>query len=32
MNRKELQNILPHREPMLLLDEAVLEKDTAKGT
>ena len=32
MNRKELQKILPHREPMLLLDEAVLEDDTAKGT
>ena len=24
MNREELKNILPHREPMLLVDDAVL--------
>ena len=29
MNREELKNILPHREPMLLLDEAHLEEDGA---
>ncbi|SFB97071.1 3-hydroxyacyl-ACP dehydratase FabZ family protein [Butyrivibrio sp. YAB3001] len=27
MNREEIKKILPHREPMLLLDEAVLNED-----
>lgn len=27
MNREELKGILPHREPMLLVDEAELEED-----
>ena len=27
MNREELKTILPHREPMLLLDEAVRNED-----
>lgn len=27
MNREELKEILPHREPMLLVDEAELEED-----
>lgn len=27
MNREELKNILPHREPMLLLDEAELTEE-----
>ncbi|MBO4766727.1 MAG: beta-hydroxyacyl-ACP dehydratase [Lachnospiraceae bacterium] len=27
MNREELKNILPHREPMLLVDEAVRNED-----
>ena len=27
MNREELKGILPHREPMLLVDEAVLEEE-----
>ena len=32
MNREEIKNILPHREPMLLVDEAVLNEDgTATG-
>ncbi len=32
MNREELKNILPHREPMLLVDEAYLNEDgTATG-
>lgn len=31
MNREELMRILPHRDEMLLLDEAVLEGDTARG-
>lgn len=32
MNREELKKILPHREPMLLLDEATLQEDgTAIG-
>ena len=31
MNREELKKILPHREPMLLLDEAEAEENTAKG-
>jgi len=32
MNREEIKNILPHREPMLLVDEALLVDDTAIGT
>ena len=32
MNREEIKTILPHREPMLLVDEAVLNDDgTATG-
>ena len=32
MNREEIQNILPHRDPMLLVDEVVLNEDgTATG-
>ena len=31
MNREEVKRILPHREPMLLLDEAVQHGDTAVG-
>lgn len=32
MNREEIKNILPHREPMLLVDEAYLNDDgTATG-
>lgn len=32
MNREEIKNILPHREPMLLVDETVLlDENTAKG-
>ena len=32
MNREELKSILPHREPMLLVDEAYLNEDgTATG-
>lgn len=31
MNREELKKILPHREPMLLVDEAVVENGVAKG-
>lgn len=27
MNREEIKNILPHREPMLLIDEAVKNED-----
>ena len=27
MNREEIKNILPHREPMLLVDEVVLNED-----
>lgn len=27
MNKDELQSILPHREPMLLIDEAFLDED-----
>ena len=27
MNREELKNILPHREPMLLVDEAYVGED-----
>lgn len=32
MNREELKQILPHREPMLLIDEATLtEENLAVG-
>ena len=31
MNRDEIMNILPHRDSMLLIDEAVLEDGKAKG-
>ena len=31
MNREEIKNILPHRGSMLLLDEAWLEGETARG-
>ncbi|WP_029233354.1 3-hydroxyacyl-ACP dehydratase FabZ [Butyrivibrio sp. VCB2006] len=32
MNREEIKTILPHREPMLLLDEVILNEDgTATG-
>lgn len=31
MNKTELMNILPHREDMLLLDEAVLDGELARG-
>ena len=31
MQRAEIKNILPHREPMLLLDEVVKENDSAIG-
>ena len=32
MNRDEIKNILPHREPMLLVDEAnLLDENTAEG-
>ena len=31
MNKEELMNILPHREDMLLLDEAELDGETARG-
>lgn len=31
MNREELKSILPHREPMLLVDEATLEGEVAVG-
>ena len=31
MNREELKKILPHREPMLLLDEVVAKNNTAAG-
>ena len=32
MNREELKTILPHREPMLLLDEAEVKEGAAHGT
>lgn len=32
MNRDDIRQILPHREPMLLVDEMALEGDTARGT
>lgn len=31
MNKEEIKKILPHREPMLLVDEAEADGDTAKG-
>lgn len=31
MNREEIKNILPHRDSMLLVDEAEVDGDTAKG-
>lgn len=31
MNREEIRKILPHREPMLLLDEVEKQEDTAIG-
>ena len=31
MNKEELKELLPHREPMLLLDEAELVGDEARG-
>ena len=31
MNREEIKQILPHREPMLLLDDAENQGDTAVG-
>ena len=31
MNRDEIKQLLPHREPMLLLDETTPEGDTAHG-
>ena len=32
MNREEIQAVLPHRDPMLLLDEVTLDEDTARGS
>jgi len=32
MNREEIKNILPHREPMLLVDDTELIDDTAVGS
>lgn len=31
MNKEELKKILPHREPMLLLDEVVAKNNIAAG-
>lgn len=31
MNREEIKNYLPHREPMLLVDDVAIEGDTAVG-
>lgn len=31
MDKKELEKLLPHRDPMLLLDEVTLEGETALG-
>ena len=31
MNREEIKKILPHREPMLLVDEVVLEDGKSHG-
>lgn len=31
MNREEIKNFLPHREPMLLVDEVTRDGDTAYG-
>ncbi len=33
MNREEIKTILPHREPMLLIDEAdAVDEDSRSGT
>ncbi|MDD3244188.1 MAG: 3-hydroxyacyl-ACP dehydratase FabZ [Eubacteriales bacterium] len=32
MNREEIKTIIPHREPMLLLDEVEMEGEYAHGT
>jgi len=32
MNREEIKNILPHREPMLLVDEVELDGDETVGS
>jgi 3-hydroxyacyl-[acyl-carrier-protein] dehydratase len=32
MNRDDIRQLLPHREPMLLVDEMVMEGDAACGT
>ncbi len=32
MNRDEIKQFLPHREPMLLVDEITQDSDTAHGT
>ena len=32
MNREEIKKILPHREPMLLVDEAVMENGLCRGS
>ena len=29
MNREEIKNLLPHREPMLLVDDAVVQEDNS---
>ena len=31
MNREEIMNIIPHRDNMLLIDEAIVENNIAKG-
>ncbi|MCL2842544.1 MAG: 3-hydroxyacyl-ACP dehydratase FabZ [Oscillospiraceae bacterium] len=31
MNREEIKQIIPHREPMLLIDEAEVQGDTSVG-
>jgi 3-hydroxymyristoyl/3-hydroxydecanoyl-(acyl carrier protein) dehydratases len=31
MTREEIKNYLPHREPMLLVDDVTMEGDTAIG-
>ena len=31
MNKEEIKNILPHREPMLLIDEVSVENEIATG-
>ncbi|MFH1512972.1 MAG: 3-hydroxyacyl-ACP dehydratase FabZ family protein [Bacillota bacterium] len=32
MNREEIKQFIPHREPMLLVDEIVRDGDTARGS